>query len=297
MAHTSAPRGKSRRVKWLAARSAIALPSRWNALLALLFILSGTAFAQQSLILGKVEPLPSTVAEIYSPADGRVLAAREEPYAVGDAVKKGDPLAVIEHRYNLHDLSHMGTVRWELLSVMLDARRGATKARVDREKAERLSRLGSVSERDVQALRAAEQVAEAEFEKRRVLLEHQDAQVQGSEITRRGLFSTLDGEISYASFTQGQLITEGVLLYRIVDRREVGFAARFPEADSRPLSGKLAARIRFDGLPDKEYTGTLETVSPVVDPESRTRTVLFRVKNPGLLLRYGMVGRLELAAP
>ncbi|MBF8304963.1 MAG: HlyD protein [Acidobacteria bacterium] len=145
MAHTSAPRGKSRRVKWLAARSAVALPSRWNGLLALLFILSGTAFAQQSLILGKVEPLPSTVAEIYSPADGRVLAAREEPYAVGDAVKKGDPLAVIEHRYNLHDLSHMGTVRWELLSVMLDARRVATKARVDREKAERLSRLGSVS--------------------------------------------------------------------------------------------------------------------------------------------------------
>jgi multidrug efflux pump subunit AcrA (membrane-fusion protein) len=298
MPHTSAPaRGKSRRARWLAARNAGALARRWNVLLTLLFTVSGTAFAQQSLILGKVGPLPSTVAEIYSPADGRVLAAREEPYAVGDAVKKGDPLAVIEHRYNLHDLSHMGTVRWELLSVMLDARRVATKARVDREKAERLLRLGSVSEREVQALRAAEQVAEAEFEKRRVLLEHQDAQVQGSEITRRGLFSTLDGEISYASFTQGQLITEGVLLYRIVDRREVGFAARFPEADNRPLGGKLTARIRFDGLSDKEYAGTLETVSPVVDPGSRTRAVLFRVKNPGLLLRYGMVGRLELAAP
>lgn len=298
MPQTFAPaRGKSRRVRCLAARNACALARRWGLLLALLFTASGTAFAQQSFILGKVEPLPNTVGEIYSPADGRVLSAREDPYAVGDTVKKGDPLAVIEHRYNLHDLSHMGTVRWELLSVMLDARRTATQARVDREKAERLFRLGSVSEREVQALRVAEQVAEAEFEKRRVLLEHQDAQVQGSEITRRGLFSTLDGEISYASFTQGQLITEGVLLYRIVDRREVGFAARFPEADSRPLSGKLAARIRFDGLPDKEYTGTLETVSPVVDPESRTRVALFRVKNPGLLLRYGMVGHLELAAP
>ncbi|MGH9786148.1 MAG: efflux RND transporter periplasmic adaptor subunit, partial [Terriglobia bacterium] len=59
----------------------------------------------------------------------------------------------------------------------------------------------------------------------------------------------------------------------------------------------LVARIRFDGLPDKEYMGTLETVSPVVDPESRTRAVLFRVKNPGLLLRYGMVGQMELAVP
>ena len=273
-------------------------PVRRGGLLLALALLAGPGAASaQQTVLGKVAPLPNTVAEIYSPADGRVLSAREQPFTVGEAVKKGDPLAVIEHRYNLHDLSHMGTVRWELLSVMLEARRVATQARVDREKAERLLRLGSVSEQEVQTLRAAEQVAEAEFEKRRILLEHQDAQVQGSEITRRGLFSPVDGEISYANFTQGQLITEGVLLYRIVDRREVAFAARFPEADTRPLTAKLPARIRFDGLPDKVYTGTLESVSPVVDPESRTREVLFRIKNPGLLLRYGMVGHMELAAP
>jgi len=302
MAHTSAPVSdnplRPLRERWPRARNAVARARRGCVLLALvLAAVPAAALAQQSVVLGKVEPLPNTVAEIYSPADGRVLSAREQPYAVGDAVKKGDPLAVLEHRYNLHDLSHMGTVRWELLSVMLDARRLATQARVEREKAERLFRLGSVSEQEVQALRAAAQVAEAEFEKRRILLEHQDAQVQGSEITRRGLFSPAEGEISYANFTQGQLITEGVLLYRIVDRREVGFAARFPEADTRPLNGKLAARVRFDGLPDKVYTGTLETVSPVVDPASRTRAVLFRVKNPGLLLRYGMVGHMEIAAP
>jgi RND family efflux transporter MFP subunit len=253
-----------------------------------------TGRAQQPAVLGKVVPLPSTVAEVYSPADGRIISARERPYAVGDAVKKGDPLAVIEHRYNLHDLSHMGTIRWELLSVMLDARRVATEARVAREKAERLLRLGSASEQEVQALRAAEEVAEAEFEKRRVLLEFQDAQVQGSEITRKGLFSPADGEISFASFTQGQLITEGVLLYRIVDRREVAFAARFPESDPRIGARNQKVRIRFDGLPDRTYSGALETVSPVVDPLSRTREVLFRVANPGLLLRYGMIGYLEV---
>lgn len=267
----------------------------WIALL--LLATAVTASAQQGIVLGKVAPLPNTVAEVYSPADGRIMAAREQPFAVGDTVKKGDPLAIIEHRYNLHDLSHMGTVRWELLSVMLDARRVAVRASVDREKAERLLKLGSVSEQEVQALRAAEMVAEAEYEKRRILLEHQDAQVQGSEITRKGLFSPVDGEISFANFTQGQLITEGVLLYRIVNRNEVGFAARFPEADRRPLEGKLTARIRFDGLPDKIYTGKLETVSPLVDPGSRTREVLFRVDNPGQLLRYGMIGRMEIPSP
>ena len=81
------------------------------------------ALAQQALVLGKVAPLPNTVVEVYSPADGRIVAARERPLTVGDRVQKGDPLAVIEHRFNLHDASHMGTVRWELLSVTLEARR------------------------------------------------------------------------------------------------------------------------------------------------------------------------------
>lgn len=264
---------------------------------ALLLAAAGRASAQQAVVLGKVTPLPNTVAEIYSPADGRITPAREQPFAVGDTVKKGDPLAIIEHRYNLHDLSHMGTVRWELLSVTLEARRVAVKARVDRERAERLQKLGSVSEQEAQALRAAEMVAEAEYEKRRTLLEHQDAQVQGSEITRKGLFAPIDGEISFANFTQGQLITEGVLLYRIVNRNEVGFAARFPEGDRRPLEGKLTARIRFDSLPEKVYTGKLQTVAPLVDPQSRTREVLFRLENPGQLLRYGMIGRLEIPSP
>ena len=260
-------------------------------------VAAATASAQQAAVLGKVAPLPNTVVEVYSPADGRIMAAREQPFAVGDTVKKGDALAILEHRFNLHDLSHMGTVRWELLSVTLDARRAAVKARVEREKAERLLKLGSVSEQEAQALRAAEMVAEAEYEKRRTLLEYQDGQVQGSEITRKGLFSPIDGEISFANFTQGQLITEGVLLYRIVNRNEVGFAARFPEADRRPLDGKMTVRIRIDGLPDKVYAGKLEKVSPLVDPQSRIREVLFRVDNPGQLLRYGMIGRMETQSP
>ena len=316
MAHTLASRAgpasreASRLARRLATRALLFLALPW-------FFLTPTTAAQQStvpgqvvldktvrgkvvlgkVVLGKIVPLPNTVAEVYSPADGRIVAARETPFAVGDTVEKGDPLAVIEHRYNLHDLSHMGTVRWELLSVMLDARRVAVQARVGREKAERLLRLGSTSEQEVQALRAAEEVAEAEFQKRRILLEFQDAQVQGSEITRKGLFAPTEGEISFASFTQGQLITEGVLLYRIVDRRVVAFAARFPESDPRRLKENLRVRVRFDGLPDKVYPGTLVTVSPLVDPQSHTREVLFRVANPGLLLRYGMIGYMEFETP
>ena len=59
----------------------------------------------------------------------------------------------------------------------------------------------------------------------------------------------------------------------------------------------MTVRIRIDGLPDKVYAGKLEKVSPLVDPQSRIREVLFRVDNPGQLLRYGMIGRMETQSP
>jgi len=249
---------------------------------------------QHATVLGKVVPLPDTVVEVQSPATGRILSPRERPYTVGDIVKKGDPLAIIEHRYNLHDASHLSAGRWDYLRDMLDARVAWVEAKLEREKAERLLQLGSVSGQQVQSLRAAEAIAEAEYKKRKILLDQQDSQLQAADLVRRGIFSPIDGVISFVSFTQGQTINEGVLLLRVANRKQVGFSARFPESDFLSLKAKAAARIHFDSLPDQVFTGRLELVSPAVDPESRTRDVLFRVENLGEYLRYGMIGWLEL---
>jgi RND family efflux transporter MFP subunit len=213
---------------------------------------------------------------------------------VGDRVQKGDPLAIIEHRLNLHDASHISNARWDLLQVMLEARYAALGARIEREQAERLLGLGSVSPQRVQERKAAELVAKAEYDKQRILLLQQDEQIQGSSPKRQPLAAPIEGEIALANFTQGQMIHEATLLFRIVNRKEVGVSARVPESDFRPWPAGTIARIRFDGLPGRDFTGRLEQILPVVDPVSRTRDVLFRVENPGELLRFGMIGQVEV---
>lgn len=255
------------------------------------------AAAQTASFLGKVTPLPNTVAEVFAPATGRIVPPRERPFTVGDRVKKGDPLAIIEHRYNLHDAAHISNARWDLLQVMLEARYAATAARIERERAERLLKLGTVSGQQAQELRAAELVAKAEYNQQRTLLMQQDEQIQGSGLVRRGLFSPIEGEISLANFTQGQMVNEGYLLFRIVNRSEVGVTARIPESEYRRWPAGTAAKIRFDSLPGKEFSGRLEQFLPVVDPQSRTRDLLFRVENPGELLRFGMIGQVEVRMP
>ncbi|MBI4460607.1 MAG: efflux RND transporter periplasmic adaptor subunit [Acidobacteria bacterium] len=256
--------------------------------------LTAAAWAQEGTVLGKVVPLPNSIAEVYAPATGRIISATPEPLNVGDKIKKGDPLAIIEHRYNLHDWVHLTTVRWDYLSAVLSARYAALQARVDREKAERLLQLGSVSGQEVQALRAAEEAAGAEYAKRKAILDQQDLQIRQTDLVRRGIFSPIDGDISLTNYTQGQLVNEGFLLYRITTLKQVAVAARFPEADRRPLRKNATVRIRFDNIPGKTYTGQLEVAPPLVDPQTRMREVLFRVENPGEVLRFGMIGEVEL---
>ena len=261
------------------------------------FLLPGVgAWAQRTTVLGEVVPLPDTVVEVQCPATGRIISPRERPLTVGDRVRAGDPLAILEHHFNLHDAAHLSNTRWDLLVVMLDARRIALETRIEREKAERLLRYGTVSGKEVQALRAAELVAQAEYEKRRTLLEQQDSQIQRSDLVRRGIFSPIDGDISFVNFSQGQIINEGVLLFRIVNRKQVGVSARFAERDRNRLQPNTTVKIRFDNLPGKVFPGRLEVMPPAVNPETRTWNVVFRVENPGEHLRFGMIGRVEVSS-
>jgi RND family efflux transporter MFP subunit len=180
---------------------------------------------------------------------------------------------------------------------MMEARYAALEARIARERAERLKEVGSVSGQRLAELRAAEQVAEAEFLRQKSLLEQQDEQIQGTTLERRGLAAPIEGQISLANFTQGQIVYEGFLLYRIVNLQQVAVSARVPESEFQNWPQGTVAQIRFDALPGRVFTGRLETVKPIVDPLTRARDVLFNVENPDELLRFGMIGHVEVSLP
>ena len=110
---------------------------------------------------------------------------------------------------------------------------------------------------------------------------------------RRPLNSPIEGDIAEAFFTQNQLVYEGFKLYRIVNIAQVGVTAHVREEDyqAKPLGSK--ARFKFDSIPGKGFTGTLEIIAPNADPDTRTRELTYRVDNADQLLRFGMIGRME----
>jgi RND family efflux transporter MFP subunit len=255
------------------------------------------SWAQTTPFLGKVVALPDMVADVICPATGQILPAGERAYTVGDRVRKGDPLVVIANRYNLHDASHISNTRWDFWQQMMEARYAALEARVARERAERLKAAGSATGQQVAELRAAEQTAQANFLKRQNLLAQQDEQIAGTTLENRPVAAPIDGQISVANFTHGQMVYEELQLFRIVNLKQVGVAVRVPEASFQPWPVGTVARVRFDDLPGRAFTGKLEQISPVVDPQTRAREVQFRVENPDELLRFGMIGQVEVQVP
>jgi RND family efflux transporter MFP subunit len=237
------------------------------------------------------------VADVICPATGQILPAGERAYTVGDRVRKGDPLVVIANRYNLHDASHISNTRWDFWQQVMEARYAALEARVARERAERLKAAGSATGQQVAELRAAEQTAQANFLKRQNLLAQQDEQIAGTTLENRPVAAPIDGQISVANFTHGQMVYEELQLFRIVNLKQVGVAVRVPEASFQPWPVGTVARVRFDDLPGRAFTGKLEQISPVVDPQTRAREVQFRVENPDELLRFGMIGQVEVQVP
>jgi RND family efflux transporter MFP subunit len=226
-----------------------------------------------------------------------VISATAKPPTVGDRVQKGAPIAILEHRYNLHDAAHISNARWDLLKVMMEARTVALEARIEREQAERLLAAGSMSAQRVQELKAAELEKKVEYERTRQLLAQQDQQIGNATLVRRPLPSPMDGEISLVNYTQGQMIHEGFLLFRLVNRKQVRVSAHVPESEYQPLPAGATARITFDDVPGRVFQGKLEQTLPSVHPETRTRDVVFLVDNPDEMLRFGMIGHVEVQTP
>lgn len=250
-------------------------------------------FAQSGTVVARVVPLSDSIAEVFSPAAVRLVSPREKFYNVGDHVKRGDPIVILEHRYNLHDSAHISNLRWDLLKAKLDAQYRAAEARIARERGERMVSLGNMSGQQLQRLKADEMQAKAEYDKARTLLDQQDQQIGNQTLVRRPLTAPIEGDVAEAYFTQGQLVYEGFKLYRIVNLAQVGVTAHIREEDYQGQSLGSKATFRFDSLPGKVFTGTLSIIAPNADPDTRTRELTYRVDNPEQQLRFGMIGRME----
>lgn len=104
------------------------------------------------------------------------------------------------------------------------------------------------------------------------------------------------GRVADLMVVPGQFVREGDELMTIVDLDPIKVEVQVLEAEVGFLSEGREASLRFAAFPGETMTGAIETINPVVDPETRTARVTVGILNPEGRIKPGMYAEVRLEA-
>lgn len=92
----------------------------------------------------------------------------------------------------------------------------------------------------------------------------------------------------------GNMILQNQPVYRVTGLDPLIAVLHVPEKQLPRLRVGQDARLNIDALPDREFSGRIERISPVVDPATGTVKVTVETRDPSGLLRPGMFARIKI---
>lgn len=239
----------------------------------------------------QVRPRSGGEAEVTAPVSGRLDPSGPFP-VIGAAVSKGETLAsLIPAAPAPSDLPVL-----EL--AVAEARTALELARKDRGRVERLVAVGAVPARRLDEARAAEETAAARWESAQARLAHFEntRRAEGAP-ARDSIFllrSPIAGVVAEVKTSAGANVQAGESPFRIVAVDTVYVVGSVPEREIHRVRSLSGAEIAVPGLQRTLSPGRLVTVGRLIDPESRTLSVVYEVANRDRRLAIGQAVSLRL---
>jgi RND family efflux transporter MFP subunit len=104
------------------------------------------------------------------------------------------------------------------------------------------------------------------------------------------------GRIADVEVVLGQHVTTGAELLTVVELDPIKVEVQVLEAELGSLSQGRRAQVSFAAYPGEVFEGRIETINPLVDPESHTGRVTVLLPNPGHRIKPGMYADVSLDA-
>lgn len=238
--------------------------------------------------------------------------------AVGEFVKKGELLLKLDDRESKLELEKAKTAKLKALSDFLvkeDTNMGITQELSTEKKKE----LATIKEKYLDALDlySKGKMKEAEFEK--ISEEYEKSMVFSGElreeirkaqeglsnaaltvkqreldINRTYIRAPFDGIIADITVSSGEKINQGQDLLKIVNLDSLYLKGYALESEIRHLKVGTHVRARFDSFPDQFFSGTLNAISPEIDPEKKTITIFIDIDNKEKKILPGMHAEIDI---
>lgn len=212
------------------------------------------------------------MAELSSEVGGRV---KEVNFRLGDPVKKGDTLAVVD------PVTYASRVRELRASVSLseasleEAKVNLDNMRAELDRKKPLLERKLITEREIEDLQARVNAAEQRLHIARATIDQNKARLSSARdnLSDTRVKAPFAGTIAERYVDLGAHVSPGQPMFRVVDDQEIYVRLRVPETESGLITEEMPVQIRVDALGGEEIAGTVGRVAPAVDPATRTLRV------------------------
>lgn len=220
---------------------------------------------------------PDKVAHVTLLVPGRITSVKG---ALGDKVKRGDTLAVVESA----ELSEAQGASAQAQAALDVAKKG-----FERQRELKASGIGAQRNYDEAeaALRRAEADVAAAAQRTRV---YGGGGGGGSVVVK----APIDGEIVQRHATVGEVVDHDEPLFVVADLSKVAVEGRIYEKDVAGVMLGAAARLTLQAYPGDSWEGTLDYVSPHLDEKTRTSAVRMTLDNTERKLKPGLFGTVNV---
>jgi len=116
------------------------------------------------------------------------------------------------------------------------------------------------------------------------------------ELERATVRAPFPGRIANMEVVEGQHLSPGGELMTVVDLDPIKVEVQVLEAEVGYLQEGRRASISFAAFPGETFSGRIETINPVVDPDTRTARVTVMLRNSDGRIKPGMYARISLEA-
>jgi membrane fusion protein, multidrug efflux system len=212
-------------------------------------------------------------ARIRAEVSGAVLQTYVEQ---GQSVSAGTPLVRIDDAL--------------ARDAALSARSQVNQATVAAEQAERelqrsrtLVAAGAIAERDVESAERGNLAAQAQLADARARLA--SAQKNLANTTIRAPFN---GVVAERSVNPGDIVAPGAALFTVIDPRSLQLEAAVPTSALGDVRVGAPVTFSVSGFADRQLTGRITRINPMVDPQTRQVRLLASVPNEGGALVAGL---------
>ncbi|MBI5469331.1 MAG: efflux RND transporter periplasmic adaptor subunit [Deltaproteobacteria bacterium] len=208
---------------------------------------------------------------------------------LGDSVKAGDTLAVLDQReakLNLADAE--ANLQTGLKGLEKEKARQADAATTFK-RYDELFKQGMVSASQYDSAKTQYDVAQAQANEAQAKVDQASARL---DMAKKRLSDTvirapISGEVRKRAVSVGEAVKDKTTLFSVVSTGRLKFRGSIAESSVPEVKAGQPVTLKVEAFKDRTFKGTLKRISPSVDVETRTLELEAEVPNPEGVLKPG----------